>query len=49
MKEEFNKDLENLREKNQTEIMEIKSYLNQIKKQGKPLQWTRSGRQKLKT
>jgi peptidoglycan hydrolase CwlO-like protein len=30
MKEEFNKDMENFREKNQTEIMEIKSSINQI-------------------
>jgi hypothetical protein len=31
MKEEFNKDMENLRKKNQTEILEIKSPFNQIK------------------
>jgi hypothetical protein len=31
MKEDFNKDIENLRIRNQTEIMEIKSSLNQIK------------------
>jgi hypothetical protein len=31
MKEEFNKDMENLRKKNQMEILEIKSSLNQIK------------------
>jgi hypothetical protein len=30
-KEEFNKDVENLRKKSQTETLEIKSYLNQIK------------------
>jgi hypothetical protein len=37
MKEEFNKDVENLRKKNQTETMEIKVSWNQIKKkiQGK--------------
>jgi hypothetical protein len=35
MKEEFNKDMENLRKKNQTEILEIKSSLNQIKNIGK--------------
>jgi hypothetical protein len=31
MKEEFNKDRENLRKKNQTEILERKISLNQIK------------------
>jgi hypothetical protein len=31
MKEKFNKELENLRRKNQIEILEIKSSLNQIK------------------
>jgi hypothetical protein len=31
MKEEFKKDMENLRKKNQTETLEIKSTLNQIK------------------
>jgi hypothetical protein len=31
MKDEFNKHMENLRKKNQTEILEIKSSLNQIK------------------
>jgi hypothetical protein len=31
MKGEFNKDMENHRIKNQTEILEIKSYLIQIK------------------
>jgi hypothetical protein len=31
MKEEFNKDVENLRKKNQTETMAIKVSLNQIK------------------
>jgi phage shock protein A len=34
MKEEFNKDMENLRKKNQTETLEIKSSLNQIKNTG---------------
>jgi MFS superfamily sulfate permease-like transporter len=32
MKKEFNKDMENFSKKNQTEILEIKSSLNQIKK-----------------
>jgi hypothetical protein len=31
MKEDFNKDMENLRKKNQTETLEIKISLNQIK------------------
>jgi hypothetical protein len=31
MKEGYNKDLENLRKENQTENLEIKSLLNQIK------------------
>jgi hypothetical protein len=31
MKEEFNKDMENLIKKNQTETLEIKISLNQIK------------------
>jgi cell division protein FtsB len=31
MKEELNKDMENLRRKNQTEIQEIKNLSNQIK------------------
>jgi hypothetical protein len=35
MKEEFNKDMENLRKKNQTETEEIESSLNQIKNTGK--------------
>jgi hypothetical protein len=34
MKEEFNKDMENLRKKNQTESPEIQSSLNQIKNTG---------------
>jgi hypothetical protein len=35
--------MENLREKNQTETLEIKSSINQIKKyRGKPLQPTRT-------
>jgi hypothetical protein len=33
--------MENLRKNNQTEILEIKPSLNQIKKSGKPLQQTR--------
>jgi hypothetical protein len=32
IKEELNKDMENLRKKNQTEIMKIKSPFNQTKK-----------------
>jgi hypothetical protein len=35
MKEEFNKDMENLRKKDQAEILEIKSSLNLIKIQWK--------------
>jgi hypothetical protein len=31
MKQEFNKDMENFRKKNQTEIMGIKIFLNQLK------------------
>jgi hypothetical protein len=31
MKKEFSKDMKNFRKKNQTEILEIKSSLNQIK------------------
>jgi hypothetical protein len=48
---EFNKYMENLRKKNQTETLEIKISLNQIKKKhsGRPLQQTRSGRQDLST
>jgi hypothetical protein len=34
MEEEFNKDIEKLREKNQPETLEIKSSLNQIKNAG---------------
>jgi hypothetical protein len=34
MKEEFNKDMENLRKKIQTEVLEIKSSLNQIRNTG---------------
>jgi hypothetical protein len=37
MKKEFNKDMENLRKENQTEILEIKSSLNQIKDSGKAI------------
>jgi hypothetical protein len=38
MKEELNKDMENLRKKNQMEVLEIKGPLNQIKKcSGRPL------------
>jgi cob(I)alamin adenosyltransferase len=32
VKEEFNKDMQNLRRKNQTETLEINGFLNQIKK-----------------
>jgi hypothetical protein len=32
MKEEFNKNVENFRKKNQTEILELESSLNQILK-----------------
>jgi hypothetical protein len=41
MKVEYNKDMENLRKKNQTEILEIKDPLNQIKRQLKatPADW----------
>jgi hypothetical protein len=39
MKEEMNKDMGNLREKNQIEILEIKNPFNRIKKySGRPLQ-----------
>jgi hypothetical protein len=37
MKEELNKDMENLRKKDQTEILEIKSPFSQIKKQWKAI------------
>jgi hypothetical protein len=41
MKDEFNKNMESLREKNQTEILEIVSSLSQIKKYSwKPFQQT---------
>jgi hypothetical protein len=53
MKEKLNKDKENLRKRNQTEILEIKSSLNQIilfDYRGKPHQQNRtSGRQALWT
>jgi hypothetical protein len=50
IKEELNKDMENLRKKNQKEILEIKSPFSQTKKySGRPLQQTRtSGRQNLR-
>jgi hypothetical protein len=50
-KEELNKYMKNLRKKNQTEILEIKSPLSQTKKHsGKPLQQSRTnGRQNLRT
>jgi hypothetical protein len=48
MKEELNKDMENLRKKNQTEILKIKSPFSQTKSQWRSLQQTRtSGRQNL--
>jgi hypothetical protein len=34
MKEEFNKDMGNLRKKNQTETLALKSSLNQVKSTG---------------
>jgi gas vesicle protein len=51
IKEELNKDMENLRRKNQIEILEIKSlYKSHKKHSGRPLQQTRaSGRQNLRT
>jgi hypothetical protein len=51
IKEELNKDLENLRKKNQTEILEIKSPHSQTKKHsGRPLQQTKtSGRENFRT
>jgi hypothetical protein len=51
MKEEFNKDRGNLREKNQVETLEIKSFLKSNKKyRGKPLQHIRTcERQNLRT
>jgi hypothetical protein len=49
MKEEFNKNMENLRKKNQTEILEIKSSLNQIKNRVESHYKTRtSGRQNVR-
>jgi hypothetical protein len=48
MKEEFNKNMENLRKKNQTEILETKSSLNHIKNTGES-QTTTSGRQNIRT
>jgi hypothetical protein len=45
----LNKDMENLRRKNLTEILEIKSPFSQTKHSGSPLQQTRtSGRQTLR-
>jgi hypothetical protein len=49
IKEEWNKDRENIRTKNQTEIQEVKSPFSQTKNRGRPLQQTRtSGRQNLR-
>jgi hypothetical protein len=49
MKVELKKDMENLRKKNQTEILEIKSSCSQTKNRRRPLQQTRtSGRQNLR-
>jgi hypothetical protein len=36
MEEALTKEMENLRKKNQTEILEIKSPINQIKNSGRP-------------
>jgi hypothetical protein len=44
IKQELNKDVENLRKKNQTEILEIKSPFSQTKISGRPLQQTRTSR-----
>jgi hypothetical protein len=51
IKEELNKNMEKLRKKSQTEILEIKSAFSQTKKHSrKPLQQTgTSGRQNLRT
>jgi predicted transcriptional regulator len=51
IKEELNKDMENLTRKNQTEILEIKGPFSQtIKHSGRPLQQTRtSGRQNFRS
>jgi hypothetical protein len=35
MKEKFNKSMENLRKKNQSEFLEIKSFLHQLKNTGR--------------
>jgi hypothetical protein len=49
IKEELNKDMENLRRKNQAEILEIKNAYRQTKTRGRPFQQTRTnGRQNLK-
>jgi hypothetical protein len=50
IKEKLNKDMENLRKKNHTEILEIKSPFSHTKKHsGRPLQQTRpSGRQNIR-
>jgi hypothetical protein len=47
MKEEFVKDMENLRKKDKIQVLEVKSFLNEIRKHTwKSLQQTRtSGRQ----
>jgi hypothetical protein len=44
MKEEFNKDMENLRKKNQIETLEIKTSFNKIKITGKATPKTRTSR-----
>jgi hypothetical protein len=48
-KEKLNKGMENLRKKDQTEILELKSPFNQTKNSGRPLEQIRtSGRQNLR-
>jgi hypothetical protein len=42
MKEEFNKDMDNLRKKNQAETLETKNSLSSIKNTGKSLEQTRT-------
>jgi hypothetical protein len=49
IKEQLNKDMENLRKKTQTEVLEIKIPLVKQKHSGRPLQQTKtSGRQNLR-
>jgi hypothetical protein len=42
MKKEVNKDMENFRKQNQTEIMEMKTTFTQKKYSGRPFQQTRT-------